>query len=176
MSNVREDCEMKPNWKKWIDLIYQNFPDMLIFDIDALVDKNGKEYILEVNGSCQGFSPEHGEQDLEHLRDLVLRKMEIILGLELLKDDNEAKTLFVDNNDKKVKINEKLYEKDTEIVNLKNTVDDYKKKLNTIEHKYKELKDRYQNKNKKIFIYILSFIILILCIFLFKNGRNLSLS
>ena len=172
MSNIREECEMKPSWKKWIDLIYQNYPDMLTFDIDALVDKNGKEYILEVNGSSQGFAPEHGKQDLEHLRDLVLRKMEIILGIDLLKDDNEAKTLFVDSKDKNLKINENIYEKDTEIINLKNTVDDYKNKLNNIERKYKELIDKYQNSNKKILIYILSFIILILCILLFKNRRN----
>ena len=91
MTNIREDCQMKPRWKKWIDLIYKNYPDMLIFDIDALVDKNGKEYILEVNGSTQGFTPEHENQDLEHMRDLVVRKMEVILGEELLNEDNDAK-------------------------------------------------------------------------------------
>ena len=128
MSNIREECEMKPEWKKWIDLIYENYPDMLTFDIDALVDKNGKEYILEVNGSSQGFAPEHGKQDLEHLRDLVIRKMEIILGQELLNEDNEAKKLF-NENENKLNIIDKNYEKDTEIINLKNLVDDLKKKF-----------------------------------------------
>ena len=61
---------MKPHWKKWIKLIYHTYPDKLTFDIDALVDKSEKEYILEVNGSSQGFVPEHSTQDLEHLRDL----------------------------------------------------------------------------------------------------------
>ena len=175
MSNIREECEMKPNWKKWIDLIYQNYPDLLTFDIDALVDKNGKEYILEVNGSSQGFAPEHGSQDLEHLRDLVVRKMEVILGEELLNEDNDAKSLFKDNNDKKFKINEEKYEKDTEIVNLKNLVDDYKNKLNNCEGKYKELLFKYNNnnfKNKKVFIYVISFIILIICIYFINNVRK----
>ncbi len=129
MSNIRDECEMKPHWKKWIDLIYNTYPEMLTFDIDALVDKKGKEYILEVNGSSQGFAPEHRNQDLEHLRDLVVRKMEVILGQDLLKKDNEAKILFMKENDKKKEILEKDFEKDTEIINLKNLLDDYKKKF-----------------------------------------------
>jgi hypothetical protein len=172
MSNVREECEMKPEWKKWIDLIYENYPDMLTFDIDALVDKNGKEYILEVNGSSQGFTPEHGRQDLEHLRDLVVRKMEVILGEELLDKDNEAKELFKDNNNKQIL--EKNYSKDTEIINLKNLVDDYKKQMNYYKDKNQEILNTLNSYNNsririRIFIFFLSIMILILCIYLFKR-------
>ena len=148
MTNIREDCEMKPSWKKWIDLIYENYPDLLIFDIDALVDKNGKEYILEVNGSTQGLTPEHGEQDLEHMRDLVVRKMETIIGKDLLSKDNEAKKLFRENKND-ININKNDNEKDTEIINLKNLVDDYKKKLKDSENNYKEVLDEL-NIYKKI--------------------------
>jgi hypothetical protein len=175
MTNIREDCEMKPNWKKWIDLIYENYPDLLIFDIDALVDKNGKEYILEVNGSTQGFTPEHGDQDLEHLRDLVVRKMETILGEELLNKDNEAKKLFIENkNDVNIINNED--EKDTKIINLQNLVDDYKKKLKDYENNYLEILDElntYKNKGNKIsfqlIIFVISIIILILGIYWFMR-------
>ena len=166
MSNIREECEMKPEWKKWIDLIYENYPDMLTFDIDALVDKNGKEYILEVNGSSQGFAPEHGKQDLEHLRDLVIRKMEIILGQELLNEDNEAKKLF-NENENKLNIMDKNYEKDTEIINLKNLVDDLNKKLDYSNEKNRQLLKKYQNGTKRIFLYALSLIILLIGIFFF---------
>ena len=138
MSNIRDECEMKPHWKKWIDLIYSTYPDMLTFDIDALVDKKGNEYILEVNGSSQGFAPEHSNQDLEHLRDLVVRKLEVILGQDFLKEDNEAKVLFRKDDDKKLKILEKDYDKDTEIINLKNLVDDYKKMLANMNMKKKK--------------------------------------
>ena len=175
MTNIREDCEMKPNWKKWIDLIYENYPDLLIFDIDALVDKNGKEYILEVNGSTQGFTPEHGDQDLEHMRDLVVRKMETILGEELLNKDNEAKKLFIENKNN-VEIYKNDDEKDTEIVNLKNLVDDFKKKLKESENNYLEILDElntYKDKgNKKSFqliLFIISIIILIIGIYLFMK-------
>ena len=169
MTNIREECEMKPEWKKWIDLIYENYPDMLTFDIDALVDKKGNEYILEVNGSSQGFAPEHGKQDLEHLRDLVVRKMEVILGQDLLDKDNEAKLLFSNNNDDKLKIVEKNYEKDTEIINLKNLVDDLKKQLEKSNVNYNKLLSKYNNINKKIISLITSFIILLLGIYLIKK-------
>ena len=172
MSNIREDCEMKPNWKKWIDLIYKTYPDMLIFDIDALVDKNGKEYILEVNGSSQGFAPEHGKQDLEHLKDLVVRKMETILGKDLLKEDNEAKSLF--KEEKKINVEDINFGKDAEIVNLKNLADDYRVKFENSENKYKELLAKYNDSgdNKKnLYIFLMSIIILILGIFIYKNKK-----
>ena len=172
MSNIREECDMKPQWKKWIDLIYQNYPDMLTFDIDGIVDKNGKDYILEVNGSSQGFSPEHSIQDYEHLRDLVVRKMEVIIGKEMLNEDNEAKVLFRENNDKN-KILENNYEKDTEIVNLKNLSDDYKHKLEKCQLKNKELIDRlnmFYNSSFKTLLFIsFGILILILSIYLLKR-------
>ena len=172
MSNIREECEMKPNWKKWIDLIHKTYPDMLTFDIDALVDKKGKEYILEVNGSSQGFAPEHGNQDLEHMRDLVVRKMEVILGKDLLREDNEAKSLFKEDN--KINVKELDNEKDTEIVNLKNLLDDFKHQLNRSNIKYHELKVKYKknsNDKKNIYIFLLNIIIIILAASLFINFK-----
>ena len=172
MSNITEECKMEPRWKKWIDLIYETYPDMLTFDIDGIVDKKGKEYILEVNGSSQGFNPEHGKQDLEHLRDLVIRKLEVILGQDMLSQDNEAKELFKEKDDKN-KILEKDYQKDTEIVNLKNLADDYKKELDLYKWKnQKLLKDINAYNNKTIITIILfniGFIILFLCIYFYKK-------
>ena len=161
MSNIREECEMKPEWKKWVDLIYKTYPDMLTFDIDALVDKNGKEYILEINGSSQGFAPEHGKQDLAHLRDLVVRRMEVIIGKDLLKEDNETKILF--KEEKIINQKEFNYDKDTEIVNLKNLVDDYKIQLKQIQNKNNDLlkNDEKYRKFMNYFWQIVSLIIII---------------
>ena len=157
---------------------------MLIFDIDAIVDKNGKEYILEVNGSTQGFSPEHGQQDLEHLRDLVVRKMEVIMGEELLDKDNDTKSLFRDDikdiNKENNRINDENI-KDTQIVNLKNLIDDYQRKINKYKTDNEELKDKfdiyrnYENGNinviklKNFIIIILGIFILILSYILYKK-------
>ena len=164
---------MKPEWKKWVDLIYKTYPDMLTFDIDALVDKKGKEYILEVNGCCQGFAPETEKEDLEHLRDLVIRKMEVILNKDLLNEDNETKKLFKENN--KIKLEEINFEKDTEIVNLKNAADDYRIKLNNMKKKYDALDKKFKsngNRIQNLFIFILNIIIIILGIYIFKNKQK----
>ena len=134
---------------------------MLTFGIDALVDKDGKEYILEVNGSSQGFAPEHGKQDLEHLRDLVIRKMEVILEQELLSEENDSKKLLSENKHK-LKAIENNYEKDTEIVNLKNLVDDLKKKLDASNEKNRQLLQNNKNVNKKIHLYIPELFILLI--------------
>jgi hypothetical protein len=160
MASEREDVEMKSNWKKWLDLIYHKYPDMLSFDIDALVDKKGNEYILEINGSCQGFAPEHGDQDLIHMRNLCMRKMESICNIEILEEkDDEMKKLFNDKIDiKEIKDDEK----EIKIINLKNYCSDLQKELNYVKNKLNEIKKNYklleENKNKKNYFNIIFFI------------------
>lgn len=178
MTNVREDCEMSINYKKWVDLIYKNYPDMEIFDIDALVDKNGKEYILEVNGSTQGFSPEHGDQDLEYMKNFVLRKLELICGIDILDEGNEMKLYF--KKDKVVELSDE--EKDVKIVNLKNEVSDLEKKCRGFEEKYENLKKEIMEEkkfnlcdildNKKWIVVFISVVVLIIGIGLIKLYRK----
>ena len=166
MASEREDVEMKSNWKKWLDLIYHKYPDMLSFDIDALVDKKGNEYILEINGSCQGFAPEHGDQDLIHMRNLCMRKMESICNIELLEEkDDEMKKLFSDNNViKEIKDDEK----EIKIINLKNHCSDLQKELNYVKNELNVMKKNYillkENKNNKNYFNIIFFVFGILFI------------
>jgi hypothetical protein len=141
MTNIREDVEMNSRWKKWVDLIFQNYPDMLTFDIDAIVDKNGNEYILEVNGSSQGFSPEHEKEDLNHMKNMVIMKIEEISGnnniLEKDKRTPELENLFIHNkNDIQV---QKSDDKDIEIINLKNNIEHLKNELDYINNEYQYL-------------------------------------
>ncbi|KAH0792878.1 Synapsin, ATP binding domain containing protein [Histomonas meleagridis] len=49
---------------------------METFSIDTIIGKDGKEYILETNGSAQGFTPEHKDEALAKLRDLILSKFQ----------------------------------------------------------------------------------------------------
>ena len=99
--------------------------------------------------------------------------MEVILNKDLLKEDNEAKKLFKEDN--KIKLEEINFEKDTEIVNLKNTADDYRIKLNNIKNKYDALEFKFKsdgNKIKNLFIFILNIIIIVLGIYIFKNRQK----
>lgn len=47
---------------------------------------DGKEYIIELNDSAIGFNARHEEEDLQHIRDLVLLRMMQVQILHLFKD------------------------------------------------------------------------------------------
>ena len=99
--------------------------------------------------------------------------MEVILNKDLLKEDNETKKLFKENN--KIKLEEINFEKDTEIVNLKNAADDYRIKLNNMKKKYDALDKKFKsngNRIQNLFIFILNIIIIILGIYIFKNKQK----
>ena len=138
---------MEPRWKKWIDLVYDAYPDMLTFDIDAIVDKNGKEYILEINGSAQGFSPEHGDHDLEHMKRLCIYKLEEVTGIEIVPYCEEKDLLKNHKVREIVNVSLEDKEKETTIINLRNEVEDLKK---VIRNKQKNIEMYYtKEKNKK---------------------------
>jgi glutathione synthase/RimK-type ligase-like ATP-grasp enzyme len=42
---------------------------------DAIHSKDGKDYILEINDTASGFAPANMEEDMRHVRDLVLQRM-----------------------------------------------------------------------------------------------------
>jgi hypothetical protein len=42
---------------------------------DAIHDTDGKDYILEINDTASGFAPANMEEDMGHVRDLVLQRM-----------------------------------------------------------------------------------------------------
>ena len=72
-------------------------------------------------------------------------------------------------DDNKINVKDINYEKDTEIVNLKNTIDDYRCKLNNIQNKYNILEEKYEsngnkgnkgNKIKNLLIYLLNIVII----------------
>lgn len=51
------------------------FGGMDILAIDLLVDKDGKEIILEVNDCSIGLVPDNEDEDMKYMRDLLLDKV-----------------------------------------------------------------------------------------------------
>ena len=135
MTNVREDSEMTPRWKRWVDLIRLHFPDMMTFAVDAIVDTNGNEYILEVNGSSQGFTPEHDTEDLIHMRNLCIMKIEEVTGKKILKDENEEKIINI--NDKIEKMKKTIEKVQLEIDKTDKQIDNLKFSVKYIQKKEK---------------------------------------
>ncbi|ETO07431.1 synapsin-1 [Reticulomyxa filosa] len=69
-----EDLELLPRYKFWADICGQSFGGMDIVTVDVLVAaQDGKEYILEFNGTASGFGKD--EEDNLILREFTIHKM-----------------------------------------------------------------------------------------------------
>lgn len=78
-TSVMEEVDISERWRNWVDLSANMFGGLDILAVDAIVDAEGKESILEVNGTSIGLHPERAAEDNEHIRDLVLEKMNDVL-------------------------------------------------------------------------------------------------
>jgi len=74
--NLRfEDHPMNDQYKMWVDNVGEIFGGMDILGLDVLHTKEGKDFILEVNDSSNGLMYDHEQEDLGHIRDLILERM-----------------------------------------------------------------------------------------------------
>lgn len=71
-----EHVDVEERWKVWADSAAEMFGGLDILTVDAIVEEGtGKEYIMEVNGTSSGLAPDYAAEDNEHIRDLVLERM-----------------------------------------------------------------------------------------------------
>jgi hypothetical protein len=106
-SQLREDMEMTPMYKLWCDEIRNAFGGLDMFAIDAIIAEDGKQYILEVNGSTMGLPPEHMDEYLVHMRDLVATRLREAIGTK-----------------EEVPVDEEALAMDLQVVNLRNRVEE----------------------------------------------------
>jgi glutathione synthase/RimK-type ligase-like ATP-grasp enzyme len=66
---------MKEEYKMWIDEVAKLFGGLDILALDVLHGKDGRDHIIEVNDTAPGLMYEHEEEDLGHIRDLVLQRI-----------------------------------------------------------------------------------------------------
>ena len=142
-ANVREDIEVSPKYKMWVDEIYKTYPDFESFCIDTIVGKNGKEYILEIKGSSQGFQPEHEQEAFIKFRELVMRKLDLLSENEPKENDKESEPLLESDID-------------LEILNLKNDklsletkLSSYKKRIEDLKKTSQQLQLQQQHEQEK---------------------------
>ena len=69
------DHEMQPHYKKWADKCSEIFGGLDIFGIDVLQLKDGSCIILELNDTATGLMWEHEEEDCQHIKEVVLQRM-----------------------------------------------------------------------------------------------------
>jgi synapsin len=76
-----EEIEVTPMFRRWADEASQLFGGLDICTVDAIHDsKTDRDVIMEVNGTSSGLSPEVSEEDHQHIKELVLEKMNALLA------------------------------------------------------------------------------------------------
>jgi len=74
-SAVLEEIPLTVQYKTWVDTV-ASVSGMDILALDVIHAKDGKEYILEVNGSPIGLGPTNEIADSKHMRDLIIAKLQ----------------------------------------------------------------------------------------------------
>jgi len=74
-TSVIEPLELTEQYRQWADEAAAMFGGLDILSVDAIHTSSGQEYILEVNGTSTGFLPDHQEEDMCHVAQVMLHKM-----------------------------------------------------------------------------------------------------
>eukprot|EP01006_Ploeotia_vitrea_P060479 TRINITY_DN75987_c0_g1_i1.p1 TRINITY_DN75987_c0_g1~~TRINITY_DN75987_c0_g1_i1.p1 ORF type:complete len:396 (-),score=32.14 TRINITY_DN75987_c0_g1_i1:125-1216(-) len=72
---VLEDIPVTKTYKIWAEAAGSIFGGLDICTVDAIHTKDGRDVILEVNGTSSGLGPDHEEEDNKIIRDLLLKRM-----------------------------------------------------------------------------------------------------
>jgi hypothetical protein len=74
-----EEVELTEQYRMWAIEAGKMFGGLDICTVDAIHTKDGKEYILEVNGTSSGLLPSLADVDNRLIRDVVLERMKEVL-------------------------------------------------------------------------------------------------
>jgi len=79
--SILEEVPVQDKYKLWIDQVSEIFGGLAICSLEAVVAKDGREVIIEVNDCALGLMGESQEEDRRLIADLVLQQMENRCGL-----------------------------------------------------------------------------------------------
>jgi len=68
--------EVTDEFRFWADAASELFGGMDILTVDAVHTKNGEHYILEINDCASGLAAENEQEDMRHMRDLVIQRLQ----------------------------------------------------------------------------------------------------
>jgi len=71
-----QDIPLTDTYKFWVDECAKCFGGMDLLAVDALHGKDGKDYIIELNGTAIGFHQKFMKEDSLFTRDLTIKKNE----------------------------------------------------------------------------------------------------
>lgn len=75
--SILEEVPVQDKHKGWIDQVSQMFGGLAMCSLEAVVAKDGKEYIIEVNDCAMGLLGESQEEDRRNIAEVVIKEMEL---------------------------------------------------------------------------------------------------
>ena len=74
--SILEEVPVQERHKNWIDAVSSMFGGLAICSLEALVARDGREFIIEVNDCAMGLLGESQEEDRKHIAEVVMEEME----------------------------------------------------------------------------------------------------
>lgn len=74
--SILEEITVADRYKVWIDGLSEMFGGLDICSLEAVVARDGREFIIEVNDCATALMGESQEDDRKHIADLVIKSME----------------------------------------------------------------------------------------------------
>jgi len=75
--SILEEVPVQDKHKAWIDQVSAMFGGLALCSLEAVVAKDGKEYIIEVNDCAMGLLGESQEDDRRNIAEVVIKEMEL---------------------------------------------------------------------------------------------------
>ena len=86
--SILEEVPVQEHHKTWINAVSQLFGGLEICSLEALVTKDNREIIIEVNDCAMGLLGESQEEDRKHIAEVVVREMERSCGVPASSEHN----------------------------------------------------------------------------------------
>lgn len=83
-SALLEQIPINDRLKKWLDDISESFGGLDLCSVEAVVSKEGKEYIIEVCGSDMPLLGETQEEDRKNIAELIIQRMNLLCKNSLM--------------------------------------------------------------------------------------------
>jgi len=72
---ILEEIPVSDSFHLWATECGKLFGGLDILTVDAIHTSDGKDWILEMNDTASGFAPENLDEDMEHVVELVMKRL-----------------------------------------------------------------------------------------------------